>query len=106
MRKALSALLCCLIVFLPSCDMLTQHQRQSGSTAIEDAYDRGELTSAQRDAALDALNKGDTGALTEILMTAGSELASVLLGVPIAVGRVRKERGPTETERTAARAKA
>lgn len=97
MRQLATYVLCLLIVVLPGCQAFSQQQRESGAASLQDAYERGEITAAQRDKAIEALNKGDASGLTEFLYLGGSVLASVLLGVPISVGAVQKKRGPVAT---------
>ncbi len=98
MKQPISTVLfCLLLVFLPACGFLTPSQRATGAAAIEQSYAAGELTTAQRDAAIAALDSS-TVDWTELALTGGSILASVLLGVPIAVGRVQKMRGPVATQ--------
>lgn len=105
MKNALVYVLCLLVLVLPGCGMLTPAQRDSGKVALEEAFQRGEITASQRDQAMDALD-GKTVDWTELLTTGGSVLASILLGVPVAVGVVNRKRGPTEAQRQAARAAA
>lgn len=97
MRQLATYLLCLLIVFLPGCQAFSQQQRDSGVVALQDAYERGEITAAQRDKAIEALDSGSASGLSEWLYLGGSVLASVLLGVPISVGAVQKKRGPVAT---------
>lgn len=88
MRKLSIYALCALIVFAPACQGFSQQQRDAGRLAIEDAYDKGDLTAKQRDDAIAALEGG--GDFSQWLYLGGSVLASVLLGVPISVGTVQK----------------
>ena len=91
MNRILAFAACAALVFLPACNLLTPQQRAAGRTAIEDAYDRGELTQGQRDDAVAAL-EGQPVDWEGILLTGGSFLASILVGVPIAVSRTNKMR--------------
>jgi hypothetical protein len=101
MKTYLALVLCLLIAVLPGCALLTDQQRDSGRIAVDDAYRRGQITAAQRDEAIEVLNSDGAVDWGAILQTGGSVLASILLGVPVAVGvaqkRVRKERGPART---------
>lgn len=103
MRKILTYVLCAAIVFAPACSFLSPQQKESGRVAIQDAYEKGQITADQRDDAIEALEKGDASGLEQWLYLGGSVLASVLLGVPISVGAVQKRRGPTEAQRQAMR---
>lgn len=96
LRGALCAVLCILVVLLPGCRAFTAEQRIAGAEAVQAAYDRGELTISQRDAALKAL-EGATIDWDALLQTGGSVLLSLLLGVPTTVGVVRAVRGPVAT---------
>jgi hypothetical protein len=103
MKKLATYALCLLIAVAPAC-RLTEAQRESGRIALNDAYDRGEITAAQRDAAVEGLESGNVD-WTELATVGGSILASILLGVPVAVGvskrSVRKERGPVNPQQAA-----
>lgn len=88
MRNILTYALCALLVFLPACSAFSPQQKDAGRVAIQDAYDKGDLTAKQRDDAIAALEGG--GDLSQWLYLGGSVLASVLLGVPISVGTVQK----------------
>jgi hypothetical protein len=92
MKKLSIYILCLLIAVLPACQ-LTEAQRESGRIAVNDAYDRGEITAVQRDDAIEALEGGSVD-WEKWLMLGGTVLVSVLTGVPIAVNRTMKKRGP------------
>jgi hypothetical protein len=96
-RRLVSAFLCILALVLPACQFLTPQQRNAAQQTIEAEYDAGRLTPAQRDAALEALDEQGGIDWEALVVAGGSVLTSVLLGVPIAVGRVRRERGPSAT---------
>lgn len=102
MKKIPIYLLCALIAVLPACQGLSLQQRESGKASLQEAYERGEITAGQRDEAVAALD-GETVDWSTLLTTGGSILASILLGVPVAVGVVQKKRGPTEFQRQAAK---
>jgi hypothetical protein len=98
--KLLTVLWVCL--YFTACAHLTPAQRESGRTSIQDAYEKGQITAAQRDDAITALEGGTTD-WSQWLTLGGSVLASILLGVPVSVGVVQKKRGPTEAQRQAAK---
>lgn len=107
MKKLATYALCLLIVFLPACESMgmTSAQRESARISLGNEYDAGRITKAQYDAAVEALDKPSITAddWANWLMAGGSVIASILLGVPIAVGRVQKVRGaPRTPEQTAA----
>jgi hypothetical protein len=102
MKKLTTYALCLLIAVLPACQAFTPQQRESGKIAVQDAYEKGQLTQQQRDDAIAAL-EGESVDWTSLLTTGGSIIASILLGVPVAVGVVQRKRGPTEAQRQAAR---
>lgn len=104
-RTVLTVIMCAVVALAPACSFLTPQQKESGRVAIQDAYEKGEITATQRDDAIEALETGDASGLDQWLYLGGSVLASVLLGVPISVGAVQKKRGPTEAQRRAAAAK-
>ena len=91
MKQLTTYVACLAILFLPACNLLTPQQRDAGRQSIEDAYDRGELTLGQRDLAIESL-EGQTVDWSEVLATGGSIVASILLGVPIAVRTTNKLR--------------
>lgn len=97
MRNLATYLLCLLIVVLPGCSAFSQQQRESGRIALQDAYDRGEITAQQRDDAIEALESGSGSGLEKWLFLGGSVIASIILGTPIAVGTVQRKRGPVAT---------
>ncbi len=107
MKKLATYALCLFIVFLPACEGLgmTQPQRDAARVSLGNEYDAGRLTRAQYEAAIEALDKPSITAddWANWLMAGGSVIASILLGVPIAVGTVQKKRGaPRTPEQTAA----
>lgn len=105
MRNITTYLFCFLLVFAPACAYLSPQQKEAGKTAVQGAYERGEITAEQRDDAIEALETGSGEGLEKWLYLGGSVLASILTGVPIAVGVVQKKRGPTEVQRQAMKAK-
>jgi len=95
MKNVLTYLLCLSLVFLPACNLLTPEQKEAARESIQFEHEQGRITLAQRDAALEALDAQPESVDWATLLTAGgSVVASVILGVPIAVGRVNKVRGP------------
>lgn len=99
MRNLLTYLLCLSLVFLPGCQALgmTPEQIESARTSLTQQRDVGNITQAQYDAAVEALDNPAGVNWEALLLTGGSVLTSVLLGVPIAVGQVQKRRGPVAT---------
>lgn len=95
-------ILCAAIVCLPACDVLgmTPQQRESARISLGNEFDAGRLTKDQYEAAIEALDKPTITAddWANWLMAGGSVIASILLGVPIAVGRVQKVRGAPRTQ--------
>ena len=100
-HKILTYLLCIAIVFAPGCSLLTEEQRQSARDSLAYEYEQGRLTEAEYQATMDALDR-DVVDWEGILTAGGSVIASILLGVPIAVGAVQRKRGPTEFQRRSA----
>lgn len=91
MKQLTTWVACVAIVFLPACQALSPQQRAAGAEAIQQSYDRGELTATQRDDALTALDGG--GFDWDGLIQIGASIAgSILLGVPVAVGTTNKLR--------------
>lgn len=103
MRKIITYVLCAAILVAPACSFLTPQQKESGRVAIQDAYEKGQITAEQRDDAMEAIESGSGDGLEKWLYLGGSIVSSILLGVPISVGMVQKKRGPTEAQRQAAR---
>lgn len=90
MRKAAIYLYCLLLAFLPACSVLSPQQRDNVRWTIEEEYAAGNITQAQRDAAIEALDK-DEPFDWSVLGLVGANLALALIGAPIAV---RVHRGP------------
>jgi hypothetical protein len=106
-RIALYALCAVTLLFpLVGCGLLTPMQRSAAGQTIENEYEMGRITAAQRDAALEALDSKTGMNWDALLQAGGNVLMSVLLGVPVAVGVVRRQRGPVATpaERVARKA--
>ena len=97
MKTLTTYVLCLLIVLLPGCSLMTPQQKSATQLTIENEFEQGRLTAAQRDAALEALDSKGTFDWETMLAAGGSVLASILLGVPIAVGRVQAKRGAPRT---------
>lgn len=106
MRLILTCVLCFLIAVLPGCQMMTPEQKESARISLDQARAVGNITEAQYDAAIEALDNPQGTDWSTLLAAGGSIVASILLGVPIAVGRVNRVRGPVATpqERAARRA--
>ncbi len=101
MRNLYLAFLCCLIVVLPGCGMLTPVQRDQGVASLDQALSNGQITQAQHDAAVEALS-AKTFDWNPLIALGGTAL-SIALGVPISVGVIQAKRGPTEAQRQAAK---
>jgi len=97
MKKLTTYAACLLIAVLPGCQLLgmTPEQETAARQSLQNSYEAGQITAAQRDAALEAIDRGQAGTTDwqGLLIGGGSVLASILLGVPIAVGRVNQVRG-------------
>lgn len=90
-------LLCVLIAVLPGCHMLTPEQKESARISLTQQRDVGNITQAQYDAAIEALDNPNGVDWTVLLASVGSIATSILFGVPIAVGAVNRKRGPVAT---------
>lgn len=86
-KGALCALLC---LFACACSVLTPEQKANVRTTVQSEYEAGNITQAQRDAAIEALDS-DEPFDWSILGLVGANLALALLGAPLAV---RVHRGP------------
>ena len=86
-------LLCALVFLCASCSMLTQQERGALRGSVVEAYEDGNITLAQRDAALEAIDR-DEPVDWEGLGMFGLNAALALLGAPLIV---RAQRGsPTQ----------
>jgi len=83
-------LLCGLVAVLPGCSVFSPEQKASLRQTIQSEYDAGNMTAAQRDAALEALEQ-DQPIDWETLGIVGLNAALALIGGPMIV---RKVRGP------------
>lgn len=92
MRSVLVAILCFLFV---GCSMLTPTQRDRLREAVQQEYAEGNITAAQRDAAIEAIEK-DEPVDWEALGIVGINMLMALVGGPLIV---RKMRGPPEKVR-------
>lgn len=77
-----------LIVLLPGCSMLSPQQRDAARQTVEDEYQAGNLTRAQRDAAVEALDN-DEPFDWETLGIVGLNLVLGLVGGPLVVRKMR-----------------
>jgi hypothetical protein len=108
MKRLSLYVLCFLVAVLPGCQaMMTPQQQDAAYQTIQAEYRAGRLTRKQRDAACEALEQmqatGDSSTWENLLLMGGSVLASVLTGVPIALGAVQRKRGPVATPAERAR---
>ena len=100
MKRLSLYVLCACIAVLPGCQaLMTPQQHDAAYQTIQAEYRAGRLTRKQRDAACEALEQMDGNGSTwsNLLLMGGSVLASVLTGVPIAIGAVQRKRGPVAT---------
>lgn len=81
----LIALIAALVLTLPACESfrLSSEQRRTISSSIEDQYQQGTITKAERDIALEKLNAPDGGFDLENLLWALGSIAGSLFGVRI-----------------------
>lgn len=85
--------LCLCIVFLPGCQALTGQQRDSVRAYVQYEYEAGNLTAAQRDAAIEALDSDEPIDWANLGLI-GANIALALVGGPMIV---RMQRGrPTQ----------
>lgn len=92
-RRALLSVLSALIIVLPGCSMLTPQQRDNVKAQLQDDYAAGNITLAQRDAAIQALDS-DKPFDWATLGVVGANIALALVGGPMIV---RLQRGqPTQ----------
>jgi ABC-type spermidine/putrescine transport system permease subunit II len=91
-KNILVYLLCAFVAFAPGCAHLTPQQKASAQEALANELDAGRITQAQYDIAIESLEETSVD-WESLLVAGGSVVASILLGVPIAVGRVNKVRG-------------
>lgn len=106
LKKLTAFALCAVVALTPGCAALgmTPEQRESARASLTQQRDVGNISEAQYDAAIEALDSPDGWLDWESLGYAGAAiLLSVFTGVPVAVARVNKKRGPTEAQRQAAK---
>jgi hypothetical protein len=82
MRKFATYLLCFWLIVLPGCAAFTPEQRSQAEQRIEDALTQHQITQAQHDAAIEALNTAPGGVNWAGLGTTGLNVLLALLGVP------------------------
>jgi hypothetical protein len=109
-HKLVTYAMCLGLLLLPACEGmgLTSPQRDAARQSLLNELNVGRITQAQYDAAVESLNRPTITAddWANWLIAGGSVVASILTGVPIAVGfaarKVEKERGaPRTAEQTA-----
>jgi hypothetical protein len=83
---------------------MSPEQIATARASLTQQRDVGNISQAQYDAAVEALDNPATTNWDGLLAAVGSFMASILLGVPIAVGAVQRKRGPTEAQRQKMRA--
>jgi hypothetical protein len=89
--RTVTAVWACLIVLcLPSCAMFqaktTPEQRTQMIAELDAARDRGQITPAQHDIAVEAITKDAKSIDWVGLGTVGLNLLLIVLGVPVAIG--------------------
>lgn len=86
------ALLCALALLCAGCaSLFTPEQRENLRAVVQDQYEGGQITQAQRDAAIEALeNDSAQPDLGYWLGLLGSTAAAIFLGVPLSVRQVRR----------------
>lgn len=93
MRTLLTYVLCALIAVLPGCSVLTPKQQSAVRQTIEEEYRNGNITKAQYDAAIEALDSDQPFDWTTLGIV-GANIAMALVGGPFIV---RLQRGrPTQ----------
>lgn len=93
MRNLGTHLLCVLLVILPGCSVLTPQQKSNVRQTVEQEYHAGNLTRAQYEAAIEALDN-DKPFDWESLGFVGMNILLALVGGPMVV---RLQRGqPTQ----------
>jgi hypothetical protein len=80
-----------LILLLPACSLLTPEQRGAAQAQVQTEYEAGNITAAQRDAAVAALREDPNAFDWTGLGIAGLNVLLALVGGPMIV---RKMRGP------------
>lgn len=88
MKHFLVYVLACLLAVAPACSVLTPQQRAAAKEQIESEYLSGNITQAQRDAAIEALDN-DAPVDWETLGIVGVNLIMALVGGPLIVRRIR-----------------
>lgn len=88
------------ILSLAGCAALgmTPEQRESARVSLTQQREVGNITEAQYDAAIEALDNPESFDWETLLLMGGSVLTSIFLGVPVAVGAVQRKRGPVATQ--------
>lgn len=85
--------LCVLLALLASCSMFTREQRDTMREAINQEYQDGNITAAQRDAALEAIDSDEPFDWEGL----GYAAINAALGGLLGFGAVRVQRGrPTQ----------
>lgn len=84
-------LLLILLLFLPTaaCMALTPEQKSAAVAEADGLLDRGEITEAQHEAILEAIESGGASIDWEALGYWGITIVFGLLGIPVAVRRTR-----------------
>lgn len=77
-----------LILLLPSCALLSEHDRMAARALLQREYEAGNLTAAQRDAGIEAIESG-SGFDWEGLGFFGINALLALVGGPFLVRRMR-----------------
>jgi hypothetical protein len=82
MRKFATYLLCVWLIVLPGCAAFTPEQRNQAEQQVENAYALHQITKAQHDAAIEALNTAPEGFNWAGLASTGLNVLLAALGIP------------------------
>lgn len=83
-KNAAILLLCLCVAALPGCQALTGQQRDSVRSYIQFEYENGNLTAAQRDAAIEAIDSDEPIDWASLGLI-GANIALALVGGPMIV---------------------
>ena len=88
----ITAALCALALLCAGCaSLFTPEQRENLRAVVQDQYATGQITEAQRDAAIEALDTDAAGTdWMANLGFLGASLLGALLGIPISVRQVNR----------------
>ena len=84
MKRLLTCALCAFLAVLPGCGFLSPQQKASVLTTLSHEHDLGNITDAQYNAAVEAVQQ-DKAFDWETLGLVGANILLMFLGVPIAM---------------------